>query len=424
MSKLATPAVVGVSALLGAGIALGAGALGVGGGDGTTTTVLRQAPVAASSSAAADADAPTARDIYERDAPGVVLVQATVRQESQSQNPFGMPQEQDGEATGSGFVIDDDGTILTNEHVVDGATKVRVTFSNERTVDAKVVGQDTSTDVAVLKVDPKGLGLRPLQLGSAKDIQVGDPVLAIGNPYGLDRTLTTGVVSAKQRRITAPDGFPIENVIQTDASINPGNSGGPLLDGAGRVIGINSQIATGGSGSGSVGIGFAVPIDTVKQILPDLQKTGRANIAYLGITSTDAPEKGSLPAELNVPDQPGAWVQSVQGGSPAAKAGIRGGRVTVNTADGPLQIGGDLIVKLAGEAVRGSDDVSAIVAKHKPGETVDVEVLRGKERKTLKVELGRRSSRTKAQQGQEQQEQAPDGGQSGDGLTDPFGATP
>ncbi|MGX6447484.1 S1C family serine protease [Patulibacter sp. S7RM1-6] len=416
MSKLATPAVVGVSALLGAGIALGAGALGVG-GDGTTTTVLRQAPMAASSSSAAESDAPTARDIYERDAPGVVLVEATVRQQSQSSNPFGMPQEQDGEATGSGFVIDDDGTILTNEHVVDGATKVRVSFSNERTVDAKVVGQDTSTDVAVLQVDPKGLDLKPLTLGSAKEIQVGDPVLAIGNPYGLDRTLTTGVVSAKQRRITAPDGFPIENVIQTDASINPGNSGGPLLDGAGRVIGINSQIATSGSGSGSVGIGFAVPIDTVKQILPDLKRTGRANIAYLGITSTDAPEKGSLPSELNVPQQPGAWVQSVQDGSPAKKAGIRGGRVTVNTSAGALQIGGDLIVKIAGETVRGSDDVSAVVAKHKPGETVDVEVLRGRERKTLKVELGRRSSTT--QQRQDTQE----GGDSGDGLTDPFGGS-
>jgi S1-C subfamily serine protease len=394
MSRLATPAVVGVSAVLGAGIALGAGALGVGGDDGgTTTTVLQQAPMSASAPQAGDAQAPTAREIYERDAPGVVLVQATVRQGDDAAGPFGVPQqEQDGESTGSGFVVESDGTILTNEHVVEGATKVRVTFSDDRTVEARVVGSDASNDVAVLKVDPKGLNLRPLTLGSAKDVQVGDPVLAIGNPYGLDRTLTTGVVSAKQRQIQSPNDFPIENVIQTDASINPGNSGGPLLDGMGRVIGINSQIATAGSGStGSVGIGFAMPIDQIRRILPDLKRTGKANIAYLGVSTAEVPSAEELPDELAVPTGKGAWVQTVQPGSPAAKAGIRGGKVTVNTTAGAIQIGGDLITAIDGQDVTDPQDVTAAVARRTPGQTVQVELRRGSEEITTKVRLGRRA---------------------------------
>jgi S1-C subfamily serine protease len=413
MSRLATPAVVGVSAVLGAGIALGVGALGVGDGGGTTTTVLQQAPVAASTANTGDSAAPTAREIYERDAPGVVLVQATVRQQDTTSSPFGAPQqEQDGESTGSGFVVESDGTILTNEHVVEGATKVRVTFSDDRTVDARVVGSDASNDVAVLKVDPKGLNLKPLTLGSAEDVQVGDPVLAIGNPYGLDRTLTTGVVSAKQRQIQSPNDFPIENVIQTDASINPGNSGGPLLDGTGRVIGINSQIATAGSGStGSVGIGFAMPIDQIKRILPDLKRTGKANIAYLGVSTAEVPAADELPAELSVPEGEGAWVQTVQPGSPAAKAGIRGGKVTVNTTAGAIQIGGDLITAIDGERVKDPQAVTAVIARHTPGETVEVELRRGSEEVTAKVRLGRRadapSSSSSAATEQDQGDQAP-----------------
>jgi S1-C subfamily serine protease len=391
MSKLATPAVVGVSAVLGAGLALGAGAIGVGddAGNGTTTTVLRQAPLATSQSSA-ESDAPTARSIYERDAPGVVLVQAEVAQTA-STSPFADPQQQQGESTGSGFVIDADGTILTNEHVIDGATKVTVSFSNDRTVQARIVGKDESTDVAVLKVDPKGLGLKPLALGSAEALQVGDPVLAIGNPYGLDRTLTTGVVSAKQRQLKAPNGWTIDNVIQTDASINPGNSGGPLLDGAGRVVGINSQIATSGDGSsGSVGIGFAVPIDTVKRILPDLRRTGRANIAYLGISSIDVPERDAVPSELNIPTTKGAWVQVVTPGSPAAKAGVQGGRVTLTSADGPIRIGGDVITKIDDRAVAGAKDLVAAVAAHQPGDRLRLKLLRGKAEKTVTVTLARR----------------------------------
>ena len=230
-----------------------------------TTTVVQQAPLSSSSPVSADrrSTALTPREIYKRDASGVVFMRSEIVQRSQS--PFDLfPTEQRGEATGSGFVIDKDGDILTNAHVIDGAVKVTVQFSDTHTVTARIVGKDTSSDLALLKVDPDGLDLHPLTLGSAKDVQVGDPTVAIGNPFGLDRTLTTGVVSALQREIKAPNGFSIRDVIQTDAAINPGNSGGPLLDATGRVIGINSQIETGGGGNGNVGIGFAVPIDTAE----------------------------------------------------------------------------------------------------------------------------------------------------------------
>src|SRR5829696_5057164 len=239
----------------------------------TTTTVIEQAPMSRSASAAAEGDGLTANDIYVRDAPGVVFVRSRIVQQVAS--PFGLdPQSQQSEATGTGFVIDDDGHILTNFHVVAGASTISIGFSDDRTVEAKLLGTDPSNDLALLKVDPDGLDLKPLELGDSSTAQVGDPVLAIGNPFGLDRTLTTGVVSAIQREIRAPNGFAIQHVIQTDASINPGNSGGPLLDAAGRAIGINSQIATGGAGNGNVGIGFAVPINTAKRQLAELKRSG------------------------------------------------------------------------------------------------------------------------------------------------------
>src|SRR5829696_1887896 len=241
-----------VAALIGgAVVAVALLALDVGGTT-STTTVVQQAPVA-SPRIAGDGDGAsglTAHDIYERDAPGVVYVRAEIPQDESS--PFGLPQGQGGAASGTGFVIDGDGHILTNFHVVENATKVTVGFDDNRVVEARVLGTDATNDLALLKVDPDGLKLSPL---------------AIGNPFGLDRTLTTGVVSALQRQITAPNGFTIQHVIQTDASINPGNSGGPLLDAAGRVIGINSQIVAGGTSGGNVGIGFAVPINTAKRLL-------------------------------------------------------------------------------------------------------------------------------------------------------------
>jgi len=244
-----------VAALVGGIVVAGSFlALGVGGGD--TKTVVQQSSV--SPRPVADGKALTARDIYKRDAPGVVNVKSQIVQRTQS--PFGIPQDQQGEATGSGFVVDRQGYILTNAHVIDGASQVTVSFENKKTENARVVGKDSSTDLALLKVDASGLNLKPLQLGDSSNVQVGDPTIAIGNPFALDRTMTTGIVSALQRQISAPNGFTISNVIQTDAAINPGNSGGPLLNAKGEVIGVDESIQS--PVQGSVGVGFAVPINT------------------------------------------------------------------------------------------------------------------------------------------------------------------
>jgi S1-C subfamily serine protease len=221
---------------------------------------------------------------------------------------------------------------------------------------------------------------------------VGDPVYAIGNPFDLERTLTTGVISALQRQIQAPNGFTINNVLQTDAPINPGNSGGPLLDAAGRVIGINSQIATGGSGGGSVGIGFAVPINTAKAEISQLEKGGTVRGAYLGLTSLSI--DGALSA-LNLPVKSGALVQTVQKGTAAAKAGIRPGAINSTTESGQIAVGGDIIVAIDGKTVTSSEDVATDVSAKKPGQTIKITVLRangkgGYERKTLSATLGSR----------------------------------
>ncbi|MFL5844249.1 MAG: S1C family serine protease [Solirubrobacteraceae bacterium] len=382
--KQVAPVALAAAAFGGAG---GAAVVAVTGDDGgKTTTVVQQAPVAAANTASSNSDALTARDIYKRDAPGVVYVRSEVVQQTQS--PFSLlPTEQRGEATGSGFVVDDNGDILTNAHVVEGAVKVSVQFSDSKSVTAKVVGRDASTDLALLKVDPDGLDLQPLELGSAKDIQVGDPTIAIGNPFGLDRTLTTGVVSALQRKISAPNGFAIRDVIQTDAAINPGNSGGPLLDATGRVIGINSQIATGGSGSeGNVGIGFAVPIDTAKDILSDLKAGKTIERAQLGVTTATVDD--SLKG-LNLPVDSGVLVQDVQNGSPADKAGLHGGNITAQVNGADLQIGGDIITKVDGKAVATADDLATEIQSREPGDKVSITYLRDGKERTAAVELGK-----------------------------------
>src|ERR687886_652463 len=197
---------------------------------------------------------------------------------------FGLPEQ--GTSTGSGFALDKSGDILTNAHVVEGASSkdVTVRFGKQDPADAKVVGRDPSTDLAVLKIDPSETKITPLELGDSSKVRVGDESIAIGNPFGLENTVTTGIISALQRSIDAPNGFSIDHVLQTDASINPGNSGGPLLDSRGRVIGVNAQIATGGS-NGSVGIGFAIPINTAKQVAPQLEKSGKVPHSYIGITT-------------------------------------------------------------------------------------------------------------------------------------------
>jgi S1-C subfamily serine protease len=217
-------------------------------------------------------------------------------------------------------------------------------------------------------------------------------VYAIGNPFDLERTLTTGVISALQREITAPNGFTINNVLQTDAPINPGNSGGPLLNAAGEVIGINSQIETGGSGDGSVGIGFSIPIDTAKSEIAELEKGGTVRGAYLGLTSLTI--DGSLSA-LNLPVKSGALVQSVQPGTGAAKAGIRGGSVNTTTEDGQVAVGGDIIVGIDGKKVNTSEELASDIGEKKPGDTISVELERGVgngkyKRMTVKATLGQR----------------------------------
>src|SRR5919199_905260 len=242
--------------------------------------------------------------IYQRVGPGVAFVQAKVNQGGTSL--FG--DSGSGTATGSGFALDKSGDILTNAHVVEGAQDggVTVRFGKQDPVDAKVVGRDPSTDLAVLRIDPAKTRIRPLQLGDSNKVRVGEQVIAIGNPFGLENTVTTGIISAVQRSIDAPNGFSIDHVLQTDASINPGNSGGPLLDSRGRVIGVNAQIATGGS-NGSVGIGFAIPINTAKQVAPQLAKSGKIEHAYIGVTT--APITPQTARDLNLPVQHGALVQ-------------------------------------------------------------------------------------------------------------------
>jgi S1-C subfamily serine protease len=355
----------------------------------TVTTVVQPAPLAPSNANPSKQSGLTPHAIYVKDAPGVVFVTSTIVRQTES--PFGFFRgegEQQGQATGSGIVIDGQGTILTNWHVVENAVKVTVSFENNQTADATVVGKDPSNDLALLHVSAEGNKLHPIPLGDSSKAQVGDPVLAIGNPFGFARTLTTGVVSALQRQITAPNGFTISNVIQTDAPINPGNSGGPLLNAAGEVIGINSQIESGNSG-GSVGIGFAVPINTAKAQLPQLKKGGTIRGAYLGVSTRTV--DASL-AALNLPVKSGALVESVQANTPAQKAGLKAGGLNVETSAGSVAVGGDIIVSLDGRAVNSSEDLAAAVQSHKPGDKVTLGLWRersggGYEKKSVEVTL-------------------------------------
>jgi S1-C subfamily serine protease len=386
-----------VSALLGGGVvvAVVAAAGDLGGTRGVTTTVQAAVPLQPSNASAVSTKTLTPHEIYMRAAPGVAYVTSTIVQKTES--PFGLfggETPQQGQATGSGIVIDTNGTILTNWHVVENAIKVTVSLEKGKTVEAQVVGKDPSNDLAVLRIHPDGLTLHPLALGNSGSVQVGDPVLAIGNPFDLQRTLTTGIVSALQRTLKAPNGFTITNVIQTDAPINPGNSGGPLLDGAGRVIGINSQIYTGSGGGGSIGIGFAVPIDTAKSEIAQLERGGTVSGAYIGLTSVTI--DGSL-AALNLPVKSGALVQSVQKGTPAEKAGIRGGTVTSSVESGQVAVGGDIITSIGGQPVNSSDDLANDIQAKKPGDMITIGLKRATgnghyEDKTVRVTLASRPS--------------------------------
>ena len=383
-SSRSTLIVAGGAGLFGAVIALVAASLiGLGGGSGTTTVV--QQASGGTLKMVSSGGAMTPREIYRRDSKGVVSITADV--ETEGSNIFGAPESRNGKSSGSGFVIDKQGTILTNAHVVDGAKKVSVRFSNDKTADAKVLGADRSSDIAVLQIDPDGLDLTALPLASAKDVKVGDPVVAIGDPFGRAFSLTTGVVSAKQRSIEGLNGFAINDVIQTDAAINPGNSGGPLIDSAGEVIGINSQLENGGGDRGNDGIAFAVPIDIARKLLPGLRK-GTVDTGYLGITSLSiTPELEAL----NLPVNKGVLVETVQPASPAAKAGIKGGTVPAKLESQSLKIGGDIIEKIDGRPMLTSLALSTYVGSKKVGDQIEIQLLRGgKETKTVTATLGRR----------------------------------
>jgi S1-C subfamily serine protease len=265
--------------------------------------------------------------------------------------------------SGTGFVIDRDGTIVTNAHVVAGAEQVQVRFEDDVPgVEAEVLGRDESSDLAVLRVDASHTqNLKPLQLADSDTVKVGDLAIAIGYPLSLERTLTAGIVSAVGRAIQAPNGFSIDKVIQTDAAINPGNSGGPLLDAAGRVIGVNSQIATASGGGGNIGIGFAVPSNAVRQVVPQLRNGAAIRRAYLGVTSeTDNSGRG-------------ARVTQVVAGSPAERGGI---------------LSGDIVSAIDGQPVRSSQDVVGAIASRRPGDEVTVEIQRAGVQQSLRVTLG------------------------------------
>jgi S1-C subfamily serine protease len=369
---------------------------------GSTKTIVRQTPLAIPSSDATDSPVRglTVEDIYTRDGPGVAFIQAKITQQVAS--PFGFPSQQQGVSTGSGFVIDKKGDIVTNSHVVNGASEITVRLGNGPQIKARLVGKDVSTDLALLRIDPRATKLHPLPLGDSSKVRVGDPAVAIGNPFGFDRTVTSGIISALQRQIDAPNNFTIDNVIQTDAAINPGNSGGPLINSAGQVIGINSQIATGGNGEGNVGIGFAIPINTVKAAIPQLEKNGKVLHAYLGVSTAQLSPQDAQ--DLNLPSDKGALVQQVNPGSPAAKAGLHAGNTQTSSG---LVIGGDLIVKIDGKPITKPDDLVAAVSGHKPGDKVQVQFYRGGKLKTVTVTLGNRPA---GATGQSQQQQQPQGG--------------
>jgi S1-C subfamily serine protease len=388
------------AALVGAGAAGAAIAVGVvaaiGSLGGSTTTVrelveadAQQSPDPASF--ASSSKPLTIHDIYSRAAPGVVQVTATSRvavQASPFLDPFGFggSTAETQEALGSGFVIDKAGHIVTNYHVVQGAQRVRVSFSNNEQMAARVVGRDPATDLAVLQVKAQSRALMPLELGDSNLVRVGDAVVAIGNPLGEDRSITSGIVSALQRRIFAPNGAPIDSVIQTDAALNHGNSGGPLLDTRGRVIGVNSQIQTANGSDGNIGIGFAIPINTLKDVAAQLIANGVVEHPFAGINARAiTPHVAAL---FGLPVKRGLLVATVCRNSGAATAGVRGARQEVTLAGVTWPLGGDIIVKADGLRIATVDQLRTIVGNKQPGDSVELVLDRKNSTLDVKVKLG------------------------------------
>lgn len=312
-------------------------------------------------------------EVYRTLSPGVVNVHST----SYARDFFGFVEPQEG--TGSGSVIDQEGNILTNYHVIEGATKLAVSFGGQKNYAAQLVGGDPDTDLAVIKlVEKPKEPLTIIALGDSDKLEVGQKVLAIGNPFGLDRTLTTGVISGLQRPIRARNGRPIEGAIQTDASINPGNSGGPLLDSHGRMIGINSQILS--PTGASAGVGFAVPVNIAKRIVPLLVKSGEVSRPKLGIGTRDVQ---ALKGQLDLPVSEGVIILQVAPGEAAANAGLRG---VTQTENGDFELG-DIIVGMDSEKIATTDDLYRVLDKHQVGDTVQLQIFRNGRRMTVPVRL-------------------------------------
>ena len=350
--------------------------------DATETLQVVRATPTASSAKLGGARRPEA--IYRDDSAGVVLI--TDKQTEVVPPTFFAPgSTQKVGALGSGFVVDRRGDIVTNDHVVQGAADIRIGFTGGASYPAKLVGSDPSTDIAVVRVDAPAAALHPLTFANSDAVEVGDSVYAIGNPFGLERTMTAGIVSATGRDIQAPNGLTIRNAIQTDAPINHGNSGGPLIDRFGRVIGINAQIE-GGTVDANVGVGFAVPSATAQTVAEQLITSGHAEHPWLGVeVETIDPSVARLVRGIPMS---GVTIVKVVKASPAAKAGLLAAtrQVTVNGVS--AGVGGDSIVSVDGKGVRTSADLAGMLAAHKPGDSVKLGVVRGDATRTVAVTLG------------------------------------
>ena len=365
-----------------AGLTAGCGGNGGNNDSGTRTVERTKVQVVGGSR---HGDGFDAASIYARSADGVVTVTSLFGRAASGRGNAGQ---------GSGFVLDSDGYVATNAHVVtEGrgdaikpARDVFVQFNDGNQVKAKVIGVDPNADVALVKVDPGGLKLAPLRLGRSAGVRVGEFVAAIGSPFGEEQSLSVGVVSATNRTIDALTDFQIGDAVQTDAAINRGNSGGPLLDGNGRVIGINSQIRS--SGGGSEGVGFAVPVDAVKRSLAQLREHGDAKYGFIGISSQ--PMYPQLAGKLGLPVAHGALVADVVKGSPADKAGVRGGGKEIRFQASLVKPGGDLITKVNGVTITRERDLGDLISRHRPGDSVKLELYRGHQRREATVELGDR----------------------------------
>jgi S1-C subfamily serine protease len=371
-------------------------------GTGEHTTTIRElvpaAPTLPADVSQTSQDRPlTVRDIYDRDAPGVVQVTTTTKvklpQTDWFGNPFGPPGTEVQRSLGSGFVIDKAGYIVTNYHVVGNAQSVHVSFSNNDSMKAEMIGKDPATDVALLKVEASSRALKPLSLGDSDGVHVGDQVAAIGNPLGLDRSITLGIVSALHRSLTSPEGTPIDRVIQTDAALNHGNSGGPLLNAQGQVVGVSSAVSTGNLGETNTGIGFAIPINTVRDVVAELRAHGHVDHPYLGVVTR--PVSTAMARIFNLPVQKGLLVESVAAGSGADRAGLRGGTSQVVVEGESYQLGGDVITKADGVSVSTTEELREIVSELKPGDSLPVVFYRvtanGSELLKAQIRLGRQS---------------------------------